>query len=75
MAITLEGIIQTAVTTIFGGGVIGYLIHTFLTDYKETKGKVDTKMAKNDCKEWRDKENEKIDRVDDDLQQHKEGHS
>jgi hypothetical protein len=71
-----NGVIQTLLTGATIVGLLGYIGHTVYTGYSDFKKSVYTtlseKVAKVDCKDWRDTEKEARIRIDDDLQQHKE---
>jgi hypothetical protein len=64
-SITFGEALQALLTTVFSVGGAGYLLHAFWSDYKEMKTELRTKVAKSECKEWRDSEAET-------LKQHKE---
>lgn len=71
-----EGPVQIVIT----GGVIiagvGYLIAAFINStkkkFEKLFDKLDDKQDKSQCAEYRQLEKERVERVDQDLQQHKE---
>ena len=71
-----NGSIQIVVSGVTIVGAIGYLIHSAYIGYNKFKDDVyntlDRKLDTNRCIEYRQLEKDKVDRIDYDLQQHKE---
>lgn len=58
--------------TIFGA--VAWLLHNLWNDYKETKRKLEEKISKSDCKEFRNYESEEMKDIKESLTRNWEDH-
>jgi hypothetical protein len=70
MALTIESILSY----IISAGSVGYVIHLIVQDYKDMKTKIDKKINRDDCNEFRRLEELRMKSVEDNLKENWEDH-
>jgi hypothetical protein len=72
----IGSVILGVLSTLLGGGFVAYVGHSLYSGYRDHKKDVYEKLSKKrdkaECDSFRQAEKEARERVDDDLQQHKE---